>query len=185
MELFNVEFYTTPEGAIMIKPEGEPVRELTMRNRDIISSMLSHIRERYPDAFKALSEIYSKSSRNRIYYEYQMVSRFIRCNFGEYDQYHNDVNLDGSFYFEEVHCPMRGECPFEEIICKPKLNSQVSDREMEVLALIAEGMRSQQIADELHISVLTVKRHKANMRAKLGLKTTGELAKYYLINFKR
>ena len=42
-------------------------------------------------------------------------------------------------------------------------------REVEILRLIAAGMRNQEIADRLFISLHTVKRHIANAYAKLGV----------------
>jgi DNA-binding NarL/FixJ family response regulator len=44
----------------------------------------------------------------------------------------------------------------------------LSDRELEVLALVAEGMRNSQIANKLYIAEGTVKRHLTNIYAKLG-----------------
>jgi DNA-binding NarL/FixJ family response regulator len=44
----------------------------------------------------------------------------------------------------------------------------LSDRELEVLALVAEGMRNSQIANQLYIAEGTVKRHLTNIYAKLG-----------------
>ena len=44
----------------------------------------------------------------------------------------------------------------------------LTTRELEVLRLIAAGMRNQEIADHLDISAATVKRHIANAYAKLG-----------------
>jgi LuxR family maltose regulon positive regulatory protein len=41
-------------------------------------------------------------------------------------------------------------------------------RELEILRLIAAGMRNQDIADHLSISAATVKRHIANTYGKLG-----------------
>ncbi len=46
----------------------------------------------------------------------------------------------------------------------------LTPREIEVLRLIAAGMRNQEIADELFISLATVKRHIANTYGKLGVK---------------
>lgn len=43
----------------------------------------------------------------------------------------------------------------------------LSNREIEVLRLIAAGMRNQEIADHLYISLATVKRHISNMYGKL------------------
>ena len=42
-------------------------------------------------------------------------------------------------------------------------------RELEILRLVAEGMRNQEIADHLVISLATVKRHIANTYGKLGV----------------
>ncbi|WP_395108420.1 response regulator [Actinomadura sp. SCN-SB] len=54
----------------------------------------------------------------------------------------------------------------------------ITDREEEILKLVAEGHTSQQIADILVISVKTVERHRANLLQKLGLKDRLELTRY-------
>jgi two-component system NarL family response regulator len=51
-------------------------------------------------------------------------------------------------------------------------------REREVLRLIAEGVRSPEIAVQLHISVATVEVHRRNIMRKLGLRTVAELTKH-------
>ena len=51
-------------------------------------------------------------------------------------------------------------------------------REREVLTLLAEGKRLQEIAEALFISVHTVRRHKANIMEKLNLKSMADLVKY-------
>jgi DNA-binding NarL/FixJ family response regulator len=48
-------------------------------------------------------------------------------------------------------------------------------REREVLRLIAEGLRSPAIAEQLHVSVATVEVHRRNIMRKLGLRTVAEL----------
>ncbi|RAY14070.1 DNA-binding response regulator [Actinomadura craniellae] len=54
----------------------------------------------------------------------------------------------------------------------------ITEREEEILKLVAEGHTSQQIADILVISVKTVERHRANLLQKLGLKDRLELTRY-------
>jgi DNA-binding NarL/FixJ family response regulator len=54
----------------------------------------------------------------------------------------------------------------------------ITDREEEVLKLVAEGHSSRQIADLLYISVKTVERHRANLLQKLGLRDRLELTRY-------
>ena len=51
-------------------------------------------------------------------------------------------------------------------------------REREVLRLIAEGLRSPMIADQLHVSLATVEVHRRNIMRKLGLRTIAELTKH-------
>lgn len=54
----------------------------------------------------------------------------------------------------------------------------LTEREREVLLLIAEGLTSRQIAERLFLSVHTVERHRANIMAKLNLHTRADLIKY-------
>jgi DNA-binding NarL/FixJ family response regulator len=55
---------------------------------------------------------------------------------------------------------------------------QLSDRESEVLALIAEGHTTQEIAQILVISPRTVDRHRENLLAKLHLRNRTELTRF-------
>lgn len=182
----SIEFYNTPEGDVMVKRWNEPVHVLKEQDRELIQKMLSVINDRYPTAFKALAEIYSKSSMNRRYYEYRMVHRFCRCNFGEYEQQRLDIDHDGLFHFEEVKCPLRGtdDCAYCGIICRPQVNTTLTEREISVIRLIAGGMKTSQVAEQLHISIYTVIRHRSNIRAKLGIENTAQLINYYLTNLK-
>lgn len=54
----------------------------------------------------------------------------------------------------------------------------LAPREREVLRLIAEGVRSNEIAAQLHITVATVEVHRRNIFRKLGLRTVAELTKH-------
>jgi two-component system response regulator NreC len=56
--------------------------------------------------------------------------------------------------------------------------SLLSDREKEILNLIAEGKPNKEIAFLLYISVHTVERHRANIMAKLKVHTMADLLKY-------
>lgn len=65
-------------------------------------------------------------------------------------------------------------------LCKPvavetsKVES-FSVREREILALIAAGTTSTEIAEQLNISIHTVKNHRKNMLRKAGCKNSGQL----------
>ena len=54
----------------------------------------------------------------------------------------------------------------------------LTPRELEVVKLIAEGLTSDEIAEQLFISKKTVDRHRANMLEKLGMRNRVELTRY-------
>jgi two-component system response regulator NreC len=54
----------------------------------------------------------------------------------------------------------------------------LTEREREVLALIAQGRSNQEIADQLVISIKTVNRHRENIMAKLNLHSRVDLVRY-------
>jgi two-component system NarL family response regulator len=56
--------------------------------------------------------------------------------------------------------------------------ARLGRRERQVLALLANGKRSTEIASELAISVATVEVHRRNIMRKLDLHTVAELTKY-------
>nr|WP_317853474.1 response regulator transcription factor [Neobacillus sp. Marseille-Q6967] len=56
--------------------------------------------------------------------------------------------------------------------------SLLSDREKEVLTLVAKGYSNKEIAEQLVISVKTVETHKGNLMEKLQMKTRPELVEY-------
>jgi len=54
----------------------------------------------------------------------------------------------------------------------------LSDRECDVLRLIAAGLTNRQIGDKLFISVKTVETHRTKIMQKLNFHTTADLVKY-------
>jgi DNA-binding NarL/FixJ family response regulator len=58
----------------------------------------------------------------------------------------------------------------------------LSDREREVMRLIAQGFRTREIAAKLSVSHKTVEKHRANLMRKLGLRTAAAVAAYAISN---
>ena len=54
----------------------------------------------------------------------------------------------------------------------------LTEREREVLQLVALGYTNQQTADRLFVSVKTIETHRAHLMAKLGLRSRAELVRY-------
>lgn len=60
--------------------------------------------------------------------------------------------------------------------------AELSDREVEVLRLIALGHTNNEIAKQLYLSVRTVETHRSHIQQKLGRSTRAELVRYALDN---
>lgn len=59
-------------------------------------------------------------------------------------------------------------------------NSVLSDRELQVLKLVAEGFSSREIAEQIYISTKTVETYRARFAEKLGLKSRAQIVRYAL-----
>lgn len=60
--------------------------------------------------------------------------------------------------------------------------SELSERELEIFRLVAEGKTAKEIAEALFISARTVENYKNNILKKLGLHKTSDLIKYAIKN---
>ncbi|MFN8559758.1 MAG: response regulator transcription factor [Dehalococcoidia bacterium] len=63
---------------------------------------------------------------------------------------------------------------------RPGPEDTLTEREREILQLVAEGYPNQAIADRLYLSVKTVEAHKAHIMGKLGAQKTADLIRYAL-----
>ncbi len=59
-------------------------------------------------------------------------------------------------------------------------SSVLSERELQVLKLVAEGFSSREIADQISVSIKTVEAYRARFATKLGLKSRAEIVQYAL-----
>ena len=64
---------------------------------------------------------------------------------------------------------------FESFTCEP---ITLSERENEIITLIAEGLTNTQIAEQLFLSNHTINTHRKNIMAKLGVKNTAGIVMY-------
>ncbi|MEX0660650.1 MAG: response regulator transcription factor [Balneolaceae bacterium] len=62
------------------------------------------------------------------------------------------------------------------------LHESLSDREFEVLCMIANGKRISTIAEELSLSVPTVHTYRARVKEKMNMKSNVEIARYAIKN---
>jgi two-component system, NarL family, response regulator NreC len=87
---------------------------------------------------------------------------------------------------QAVHSAARGERYLQpafgaRLAAEPEGEpDDLSEREVEVLRLIALGHTNPEIAEQLYVSVRTVESHRAHIQQKLGLSTRAELVGYAL-----
>lgn len=112
------------------------------------------------------------------YYQYLIVRRFCKCNFGNLDDTKADVGKSEPFCFEKVPCPLRGECKYDGVICSPKFNSSLSEQELRVMELIYNGATNDDVGEKLYISPHTVKNHVKSVYRKLGIHEKSEFIRY-------
>lgn len=81
----------------------------------------------------------------------------------------------GTYYSEELFNFFTKTVSKEEEKPEDKLNFKLTDREKEILQLLAEGLNNKEIAEILFISERTVVGHKSNLLSKTGCKSTVSL----------
>ncbi len=177
----TLEFLNKNDGGVVVVSEGD-AHVLTENDTALVDSMFEHIAFNYTEAFDMLCFLYSRSELNYRHFRFLVVSRFIRCNFGRFDTQQWDIDASGRWSLEDVDCPLRSECKAEGIICRAKLTTGLSSRELEVVVLLAEGNTARQTAKHLCISEHTVNVHVQNILRKMGATNMKQVTTWYYEN---
>jgi len=69
----------------------------------------------------------------------------------------------------------------DESVTKP-LHELLSDREYEVMRMIAAGLPLTEIGDKLHVSVKTISSYRARIMEKMQMKSNADLTRYAMTN---
>ena len=78
-------------------------------------------------------------------------------------------------HIKESQSPRHAEQTQHHIVRRRKDAARLTDREVEVLSLLAEGLPNQEIADKLVISPATAKTHLSRTMTKLGARDRAQL----------
>lgn len=103
------------------------------------------------------------------------------CSLPEIIEAVNDTSNGKKFFCGQILETIRraeidvNDEEFEALSCEP---ISLSERETEIIKLIAEGNTNVQIAEQLFLSNHTVNTHRKNIMAKLGVKNTAGIVMY-------
>jgi len=90
---------------------------------------------------------------------------------------------DNNIYFRNTVVRDSGEKIELENNMNDIVTSVLTPREVEILSLTASGFSEKQIADQLFLSIHTIKTHRKNMVKKAGVKNAAELVRFGIANF--
>lgn len=169
----KIEFFTGTDGQVWLR-QGGKCQTLSASMTQLVDFLEGKIRALYPAAHRRLTELYGGSSRNKTFFRFRIVERFVRCNMG--DDNLMSVDIDGQdLHVEQVRCPLRGICEDEHVICSPTPASVFSKAEAQVVTLYAGGLTIREIAAKLRKSVSTVNCQLWRLARRLGLKSRNEV----------
>lgn len=86
----------------------------------------------------------------------------------------------------KVYLPEKLQQAFAERYVSPgkegQLEERLSDREFQVLRLLAMGKTNKEIAEKLYVGVKTIDTHRANLLKKLSLRNNADLTRFAIQN---
>ena len=103
------------------------------------------------------------------------------CDVGEINSAIDETIRGNKFFCGQILETIRkasidvNDLDYDSFTCEPVV---LSDRENEIITLIAEGLTNQQIAEQLFLSNHTVNTHRKNIMGKLGVKNTAGIVMY-------
>lgn len=175
-QLTNCEFFSSPCGDPMLHNK-TGTRIVIPSDRAIIQPFVLKVDTSWPLAAERLNHNYKQFKFNTALFEYKKIRRFINCNLANFDST-PDIDKNGFWHFEEVFCPLRGECRDENVICKPKFYSGLSVRVLEIMNHYCSNLSPLEIAEITNLSEDTIKTHKRNAFKTINVHSLPEFINY-------
>lgn len=92
------------------------------------------------------------------------------------------VNNGESFFSPSISQIVLNQYLSESGVQEPEGAAKLTNRERQVLAMIAEGQSNKEMADKLGVGVRTVETHRERMMSKLDIHTVAGLTKFAIAN---
>lgn len=156
------------------------VRDHVRHEERNLNAMLETLREGEPLS-KGMNDHFSKSHDNikdklsdltQIIYKYIPGERL------------NEEMMELVFDIMQLSRDLEKHAEIEEMLLMPADDYSLSDREQDVLELVAQGLSSKEVASRLNISVNTVNTHRKSITRKTGIKSVAGLAVYAMLKNK-
>ena len=93
----------------------------------------------------------------------------------------NEEMMELVFDIMQLSRDLEKHAEIEELLLLPEEDYQLSEREQEVLELVAQGLSSKEVAGRLNIAVNTVNTHRKSITRKTGIKSVAGLAVYAML----
>lgn len=93
----------------------------------------------------------------------------------------NEEMMELVFDILQLSRDLEKHAMIEELLLVPQEDYNLSDREMDVLELVAQGLSSKEISSRLNIAVNTVNTHRKSITRKTGIKSVAGLAVYAML----
>ena len=93
----------------------------------------------------------------------------------------NEEMMELVFDILQLSRDLEKHAEIEELLLTPPEDYALSEREQEVLELVAQGLSSKEIAERLKIAVNTVNTHRKSITRKTGIKSVAGLAVYAML----
>lgn len=157
------------------------VREHVRREEKNLNQMLEHLRNGDGQGTPQ-SENYSKSHDNikdKLGDLTQIILKYIP------GERLNEEMMELVFDIMQLSRDLEKHAEIEEMLLLPPEDYQLSDRELEVLDLVAQGLSSKEISAKLNIAVNTVNTHRKSITRKTGIKSVAGLAVYAMLKGNR
>ena len=137
--------------------------------------------ERYPELKIITLSMYGEED-----YYYKMVNAGVKgflLKNSDIKEVKNALDIvyeGGSFFSSELLQNLINS--LKSVPKSKEIHTELSEREMEILILICQGLSNQEIGDKLFISKRTVDKHRANILEKSESKNTAQLVVYAIKN---